>query len=125
MEDKVIETLKGLGYEYSTEDKFLVTFYTGMVVQDMMDKCNQRELPPGLENDAVYRICGEFLFAKRMTGNLDGFKLEQEVVGAKIGDTQITFSEGDSESARLDILINALRSAGKGRHKCYRKIKWN
>lgn len=40
------------------------------------------------------------------------------------GDTQVNFNGDESDSDKVDILLNYLLNSGKGELVCYRKIRW-
>ena len=123
MEDKVIEILKSIGYEYSENDYVLLTFCMDKVVTDLNSRCHTKELPKGLEESAIARVCGEFLYALKSTGKLEEFDLEQGVSSVKVGDTSVNFS-GTSPDAAFNNLIGTLRNSGEELIKCFRKIQF-
>ena len=70
--------------------------------------------------------CGEFLFAKKQTGQLEigDLDLTGAISSIKEGDTQVNFNGDESDSDKVDILLNYLLNSGKGELVCYRKIRW-
>ncbi|WP_347992625.1 hypothetical protein [uncultured Eubacterium sp.] len=123
MEDKVIEILKSIGYEYSENDYVLLTFCMDKVVSELNSRCHTKELPKGLEEAAIDRVCGEFLYALKSAGKLEEFDLEQGVSSVKVGDTSVNFS-GTSPDAAFNNLIGTLRNSGEELIKCFRKIQF-
>ena len=123
LEDKVIEILKRIGYEYSENDYVLLTFCMDKVVSELNSRCHTKELPKGLEEAAIDRVCGEFLYALKSAGKLEEFDLEQGVSSVKVGDTSVNFS-GTSPDAAFNNLIGTLRNSGEELIKCFRKIQF-
>lgn len=123
LEDKVIEILKSIGYEYSENDYVLLTFCMDKVVSELNSRCHTKELPKGLEEAAIDRVCGEFLYALKSAGKLEEFDLEQGVSSVKVGDTSVNFS-GTSTDAAFNNLIGTLRNSGEELIKCFRKIQF-
>lgn len=123
LEDKVIEILKSIGYEYSENDYVLLTFCMDKVVSELNSRCHTKELPKGLEEAAIDRVCGEFLYALKSAGKLEEFDLEQGVSFVKVGDTSVNFS-GTSPDAAFNNLIGTLRNSGEELIKCFRKIQF-
>ena len=123
LEDKVIEILKSIGYEYSENDYVLLTFCMNKVVSELNSRCHTKELPKGLEEAAIDRVCGEFLYALKSAGKLEEFDLEQGVSSVKVGDTSVNFS-GTSPDAAFNNLIGTLRNSGEELIKCFRKIQF-
>jgi len=123
LEDKVIEILKSIGYEYSENDYVLLTFCMDKVVSELNSRCHTKELPKGLEEAAIDRVCGEFLYALKSAGKLEEFDLEQGVSSVKVGDTSVNFS-GTSPDAAFNNLIGTLRNSGEELIKCFRKIQF-
>ena len=123
LEDKVIEILKSIGYEYSENDYVLLTFCMDKVVSELNSRCHTKELPKGLEESAIDRVCGEFLYALKSAGKLEEFDLEQGVSSVKVGDTSVNFS-GTYPDAAFNNLIGTLRNSGEELIKCFRKIQF-
>lgn len=123
LEDKVIEILKSIGYEYSENDYVLLTFCMDKVVSELNSRCHTKELPKGLEESAIDRVCGEFLYTLKSAGKLEEFDLEQGVSSVKVGDTSVNFS-GTSPDAAFNNLIGTLRNSGEELIKCFRKIQF-
>jgi hypothetical protein len=123
LEDKVIEILKSIGYEYSENDYVLLTFCMDKVVSELNSRCHTKELPKGLEESAIDRVCGEFLYTLKSAGKLEEFDLEQGVSSVKVGDTSVNFS-GTSPDSAFNNLIGTLRNSGEELIKCFRKIQF-
>ena len=70
--------------------------------------------------------CGELLFAKKQTGQLEigDLDLTGAISSIKEGDTQVNFNGDESDSDKVDSLLNYFLNSGKGELVCYRKIRW-
>lgn len=124
--DTVKERLKSFGYEVKESDEFSLTFCVDKVRNTIKNDTNQSEVPEGLEHIAVDRVCGEFLFTKKQTGqlNIGELELDGAVTSIKEGDTQINFDAGSSDESRFNQLVNYLMNQGEGDLICFRKIRW-
>lgn len=124
--DTVKERLKSFGYEVKESDEFSLTFCVDKVRNTIKNDTNQSEVPEGLEHIAVDRVCGEFLFTKKQTGqlNIGELDLDGAVTSIKEGDTQINFDAGSSDESRFNQLVNYLMNQGEGDLICFRKIRW-
>ena len=123
LEDKVIELLKNIGYEYSEDDYSLLMFCIDKVVSELNSRCHVKKLPKGLLESACERVCGEFLYLLKTTGKLEEFDLEQAVSSVKVGDTSVNFS-GTSSDEAFNVMLNRLRCSGEELIKCFRKIQF-
>ena len=78
----------------------------------------------------IDRVCGEFLFSKKQSGQLNannGFDVEMTIKQVQAGDTNVTFAVGEGSEtleAKLNTLISYLMNYGEGDFVCYRQIKW-
>ncbi len=122
----VLLRLSSLGYTVLENDVFLVSFSIDKVDKAIKQKCNVNELPEGLYNVAIDRVCGEVLYSLQATQRLgSNFDVDTALESIKMGDTTISFSDNTKNPAqRIDLLINSLKSCGEGEFSCYRKIKW-
>lgn len=128
--DMVDERLQSLGYTIQDSDVWMVGFAVQKVVNTIQNECNLNTVPDGLIQIAVDMVCGEFLFAKKGSGQLQGFSMDLETVAIKQvqeGDTNIVFSLGDGSltpEQRLDAVIRLLMTYGKNQFIRYRRLVW-
>ncbi len=122
----VLLRLSSLGYTVVENDVFLVSFCIDKVDKSIKQKCNTNELPQGLHNIAVDRVCGEVLYSLQATKRLSStFEVDSALESIKMGDTTLSFSDSTKSPAqRIDLLIDSLKICGEGEFSCYRKIKW-
>lgn len=122
----VLKRLESLGYNIKDTDAWIISFSVQRVENTIKNSCNTPTIPDGLKQIAIDMICGEFLFVKKQSGQLEGFNLEMAIKQIQTGDTSTTFAVEASSSPeqRLDSLISYLINYGKGDFISYRKIRW-
>lgn len=122
----VLKRLESLGYTAKDADTWVISFSVQKVENSIKNSCNTPTIPDGLKQTAIDMICGEFLFSKKQSGQLEGFNLEVAIKQIQTGDTSTTFAvEGSSSpEQRLDVLISFLLNYGRGDFVSYRKISW-
>ncbi len=118
MFDIIAGRLAGLGYEISEDDAELISFCSKKVENDIKNRTNLADIPEGLREVFIDRVCGEVLMSKLMSGELDGG--EGGVKSITEGDVSVSFSGGVS----VRDLIDRLLASGRGELICYRKIRW-
>ena len=128
---KVLKRLESFGYEFKedTNDDWLIAFAINKVESHIKTVTNRNDIDKNLIPIAVDRVCGEFLFAKKQSGQLTELSLDLEsaVKAVQIGDTNVTFAVGEGETTgeqNLNALISFLIDKGEGDLICYRKISW-
>lgn len=124
--EAVLKRLDSFGYEIKESDAWMIGFAMQKVENHIKNFCNTDSIPDGLFNATVDRVCGEFLFTKKQTGqlNIGELDLDGAVTSIKEGDTQINFDAGSSDESRFNQLVNYLMNQGEGDLICFRKIRW-
>ena len=128
--EKILRRLISFGYTPSEGDSWMITFCMQKVENHIKNSCNISEIPDELEEIEIDRICGEFLFAKKQSGQLNaenGFDVEMAIKQVQAGDTNVTFAVGEGSETletKLNALISYLMNYGEGDFVCYRQIKW-
>lgn len=128
--EKILQRLISFGYKPSEADSWMITFCMQKVENHIKNSCNISEIPDGLKEIEIDRICGEFLFSKKQSGQLNannGFDVEMTIKQVQAGDTNVTFAVGEGSEtleAKLNTLISYLMNYGEGDFVCYRQIKW-
>lgn len=123
------ERLECFGYKASDEDNALLELCRERVESGIRNFCNipeNEDLPRELYSVIADRVCGEFLFAKRNSGQL---RLNEQALSAAVkqiveGDVSVTFADGSSDGERLDGLINRLINSGEKELVRFRRIRW-
>lgn len=128
--EKLLRRLNSFGYTPSEADSWMITFCMQKVENHIKNSCNISEIPDELKEIEIERICGEFLFSKKQTGQLNaenGFDVEMAIKQVQAGDTNVTFAVGEGSETletKLNALISYLMNYGEGDFICYRQIKW-
>ena len=122
----VLQRLISLGYKLEENDDWILCFAMQSVENHIKSTCNVTSVPNELLNIAVDRVCGEFLFTKKQTGQLTMKKLDLTGAIASIseGDTSVSFVAGATDDDRFNVLVEQLKTKGDGDFVCFRKLKW-
>ena len=123
---RVLQRLESLGYFLIESDSWVISFSIQKIENHIKNCCNLTVIPDGLIHTAVDMICGEFLLAKKQTGQLElgNLDLDGAISSIKEGDTQVNFGSGTSDEEKFQQLVSYLMHFGDGDLVCYRKIKW-
>lgn len=123
--EAVLKRLVSFWYTLKEDDSWLICFAMQKVENHIKNSCNTTDVPDGLFNVAVDMVCGEFLFTKKQTGQLEIADLDFDgaFTSIKEGDTQVNFG-GSSDEEKFDQMVNYLLHHGEGDFVCYRKIRW-
>lgn len=121
--------LESFGYEMQDGDDWLLGFCIQKVENNIKNECNVSSVPCGLMKIASQMVVGEFLFAKKGIGQLQGLNIDIDAAVKQIqeGDTNVTFAFGNGSMTpeqRLDVLIAYLVQSGKSQFVRYRRLKW-
>lgn len=128
--EKILQRFISFGYKPNEKDSWMITFCMQKVENHIKNSCNISEIPDELKEIEIERICGEFLFSKKQTGQLNaenGFDVEMAIKQVQAGDTNVTFAVGEGSETletKLNALISYLMNYGEGDFICYRQIKW-
>lgn len=128
--DACIARLKQFGYEVSEDDKTTVQFELDKLIAYTVNYCNLAsvaQLPDVLALRVVDRVCSEFLFYKKNTGQLTNFDYSQAAKSIEQGDTKVTFAvgqEGNTDESRFDKAVDYMQK-GYDKWICkYRVMRW-
>ena len=121
--------LESFGYELQDGDDWLLGFCIQKVENSIKNECNVSSVPCGLKKVASQMVVGEFLFAKKGIGQLQGLEIDIDAAVKQIqeGDTNVTFAFGNGSMTpeqRLDMLIAYLMRNGKSQFVHYRRLRW-
>lgn len=125
--ESVLKRLDSFGYILEVEnDGWLIAFATQKVTQTIMNKCNTPDIPDGLMTTAVEMVCGEFLYSKKQSGqlNIESLDLDGAVSSIKTGDTSVNFDTGTSDEGKFGKLVDYLINNGRGEFACFRRMQW-
>jgi len=121
--------LESFGYTLQDGDDWLLGFCIQKVENNIKNECNVSSVPCGLKKVASQMVIGEFLFAKKGIGQLQGLNIDIDAAVKQIqeGDTSVTFAFGNGSMTpekRLDLLIAFLMQNGKEQFVHYRRLRW-
>ena len=124
--EMILRRLVFLGYKSNLDDAWAISFAIQKVENQIKNSCNILKIPDGLLHIAADRICGEFLFAKKQSGQLDisGLDFKSAISSIKEGDTDVSFDNSISDEVKFNQLLNYLMTVGEGDFVCYRRLKW-
>ena len=124
------ERLEGLGYKASDEDNALLESCIRRVEDSIRNFCNIPQsdaFPKELSSIEIDRVCGEFLFVKRISGQLRFGDLDISSAAVKQiveGDVSVSFYDSSSDGKGLDGLIDKLIHCGEKELVRFRRIRW-
>lgn len=126
MKNDVIQRLASFGYTVILADDWMLDFIIQKVTSHILNSCNISSIPEGLHQMAVDMVVGEFLMGKKASGQLDESEIlsSEAVSSIKLGDTEVRFAEGESDSQELDGLIAFLLKGYEADLTSYRCMKW-
>lgn len=128
--DLLIEDIKNrlasFGYTLLDTDSFALEFVIDKVENKIKNECNITEIPDGLYQVEIDRICGEFLFAKKQSGQLTEYDFDLIEKQIQDGDTSVTYAveAGQTPEQRFDKLVRSLMDTGKGEFASFRRLRW-
>lgn len=127
------------GYTVTEEDSNLIKHLEKKVVNFILQFCNIRKLPVELQHPAIEMICGDFLYIKKMNGELVdslgnpiGGETERGETSVKVGNVTVNFESSNqynnssSAAALLEEEIEEMRNRKKWKKLLskYRVLKW-
>ncbi|GAA0229567.1 hypothetical protein [Metaclostridioides mangenotii] len=127
--DLLLEDIKNrlefFGYTLLDSDSLALDFVIDKVENSIKNICSITEIPDGLYQVEIDRICGEFLFAKKQSGQLTEYDFEASIKEIKDLDTTVVYAVGsDSSEKQFDLLIDGLRNCGEGEILSFRRLRW-
>ena len=128
MYDKIVNRLADFGYTASDADEHSITFLIDKWSEYVLEFCNLDEIPVGAEPKLIDKICGEFLYYKKNSGQLgDTFDFETPAKIIKEGDTSITMAYGEggkTPEQRFDNMLTTLMQSFDKNLVKYRRLAW-
>lgn len=124
--ETIINRLESLGYTYDeSKDKFVIEeFLMPKVKNHILSMTNQSTIPKECQKIAVDRVCGEFLLAKKNSGQLN-LSIEEALASLTEGDFSISMgNNAQSADSKIDALIDYLINSGERDLICQRKLRW-
>lgn len=120
--------VKGLtGFEVPDTDADMIQYITTKAEREVLDFCNLDTLPEELQYVVTDMAAGEYLAAKYASGslNIEGLDFSAGINSLSEGDTSISYNTEESDSARLQKLIDALQKGLESKEVLrYRRLVW-
>ena len=112
------DKLHMLGYTVTADDEVVIRFAISKILRDIKNFCQRSDIPNVLYYVVVDKVAGEFLKAKKASGQLEGFSVDLNAVMLSKwsqGDTSLSYAvdKTKSKEERLDALIEALTDIDK------------
>lgn len=123
----VIKRLTQLGYTSKETDDEIIEFELEKILNYVMNYCNITEIPDVLDPRIVDRVCCEFLFYQKNSGQLDGFDYDTVIKEIKEGDTTLKYAtgaDGDTAESRFDKFLNKMERGFDKWLTHFRRISW-
>lgn len=126
LKEDIKNRLESFGYTLQEADGFALGFVINTVEKSIKSCCNREDIPDELYEIEIDRICGEFLFEKKQSGQLTEFDFELIEKQIQDGDTTVTYAveAGQTPEQRFDKLVRSLMDTGKGEFASFRRLKW-
>lgn len=124
---QVVNRLKQLGYNYVESDNDQLEFELNKIINYTKNYCNISKIPEIIDPRLIDRVCADFLYYKKNSGNLDGFNYDAVIKSIKEGDTTITYSVGQGEDTpenRFDSFVKQLERGYDKWITPWRAIRW-
>lgn len=125
--ENVIKRLTQLGYVAKENDEEIIDFELEKILNYVMNYCNITEIPDILDPRIIDRVCGEFLFYQKDSGQLEGFDYDAVIKEIKEGDTTLKYAtgaDGDTAETRFDKFLNKLERGFDKWLVPHRKLRW-
>ena len=125
--DQVIERLGMFGYTATEADYNHIDFELNKILNYTKNYCNITEIPEILDPRIIDRVCSDFLYYKKNSGQLEGFDYETVIKQIKEGDTTVTYAVGQGEDTpenRFDAFVKQLERGYDKWITPHRRLRW-
>ena len=125
--EKVIKRLGMLGYTATNDDNDHIDFELDKILNYVKNYCNITEIPEILDPRIIDRVCCEFLFYKKNSGQLSTFDYDAVIKEIKEGDTALKYAVGqgeDTPESRFDSFVKQLERGFDKWITPHRKLRW-
>ena len=125
--EKVIKRLGMLGYTATNDDNDHIDFELDKILNYVKNYCNITEIPEILDPRIIDRVCSEFLFYKKNSGQLSTFDYDAVIKEIKEGDTTLKYAVGqgeDTPESRFDSFVKQLERGFDKWITPHRKLRW-
>lgn len=125
--EKVIERLGHLGYTVTDADHSHLDYEIDKFVKYALNFCNIAEIPEIVKPRLIDRICSDFLYYKKNSGQLTGFNYDAVIKQIKEGDTTVSYAVGQGEDTpenRFDAFVKSLERGTDKWLVPHRRLRW-
>ena len=125
--DQVIDRLTMFGYTATESDYNHIDFELNKILNYTKNYCNITEIPEILDPRIIDKICYEFLFYKKNSGQLEGFDYNTVIKEIKEGDTTLKYAVGqceDTPESRFDSFVKQLERGFDKWITPHRRLRW-
>lgn len=123
----VIDRLNQLGYTAAEADGRHIDYELEKITNYTLNYCNITTVPAIIEKRLIDRVCGEFLYYKKNSGELEGFNYDAVIKQIKEGDTSISYAVGQGENTpenRFDAFVKQLERGYDKWIAPHRRMRW-
>lgn len=126
MTESVVNRLVSFGYIPTEEDAWMIAYTMKGTVNHVLNEINHQTVPDGLFEVVVDMACGEILYAKLNSGqlNMETMDLNGMIQSVTQGDTTVSFGAEGSDEAKLKGLLSWLIQGKGSDFLCYRRMRW-
>lgn len=124
---QVVNRLNQLGYKAVENDNAQIEFELNKIINYTKNYCNLEKLPDIIDPRLIDRVCADFLYYKKNSGNLDGFNYDAVIKSIKEGDTTLTYAVGQGEDTpenRFDSFVKQLERGYDKWITPHRRLRW-
>lgn len=124
---QVVSRLNQLGYKAVENDNAQIEFELNKIINYTKNYCNLEKLPDIIDPRLIDRVCADFLYYKKNSGNLDGFNYDAVIKSIKEGDTTLTYAVGQGEDTpenRFDSFVKQLERGYDKWCTPHRRLRW-
>jgi hypothetical protein len=125
--NNIIARLKQLGYTATDDDIDQIDFELQKTLNYVMNFCNITTIPEILDPRIIDRVCSDFLYYKKNSGNLEGFNYDAVIKQINEGDTTISYAVGQGEDTpenRFDTFVKSLERGFDKWCTPHRRLRW-
>ena len=115
------------GYTATEADYENIDFELNKILNYTKNYCNITEIPEILDPRIIDRVCSDFLYYKKNSGQLEGFDYETVIKQIKEGDTTVTYAVGQGEDTpenRFDAFVKQLERGYDKWITPHRRLRW-
>lgn len=125
--EQVVKRLEQLGHVATENDTEAIEFELDKILNYVKNFCNITEIPEILDPRIIDRVCCEFLFYQKNSGQLEGFDYDAVIKELKEGDTTVKYaigSDGDTPESRFDKFLNKMERGFDKWITPHRRLRW-